>query len=278
MPLKLEELWLHVLHTCNLKCSHCLFGCSPETKGPGELTLAECQGYVQEALSRRVKAIYLTGGEPMLWPDLQEFINWYYQLGQVVPLTILTNGTLIDEALAEFFSPFASQGLKLRVSLECYTSQNHEEYRGMGSFGRALQGIKNLNNVGIRPWVAYVNKSGGVLDGGAAQKLENDFRHRLDQEHGLEIAGLKIIAAYAKGRFSNQLDLQEVERVVEKVSSLQCNYGLTISKAGIFPCPILVDIPQAKLADTFQESLGKDFSLDYECCNSCFVTGTCCGN
>src|SRR5687768_17387235 len=92
----LKELWLHVIYKCNLQCRHCLFGCSPEKEGSGELTLAECRQYVKEALSQGVRAIYLTGGEPTLWPYLEQFLDWYYGLDQVVPLTILTNGTLIE--------------------------------------------------------------------------------------------------------------------------------------------------------------------------------------
>lgn len=275
---RLDELWLHVLYTCNLKCRHCLFGCSPEMGRTGELTLAECQEYVQTALDTGVKVIYLTGGEPLLWSNVREFLTWYYDLEKVLPLTILTNGTLIDQEQARFFSNFTSQGLNLRVSLECYTQQNHEEYRGTGSFGRALQGIKNLNGFGIRPWVAYVNKSGGCVDGLGAQMLETDFRQRLGEEYGLEIAGLKIIAAYSKGRFANQVDfLVGPEKVAERINSVQCNYGVAISKDGVFPCPILVDVPQAKLSYTLQAALIKPFNLDYEFCKSCFATGTCCG-
>lgn len=231
---RLDELWLHVLYTCNLKCRHCLFG--------------------------------------------GEFLTWYYNLEQVLPLTILTNGTLVDIEKARLFSNFTSQGLNLRVSLECYTQQNHEEYRGTGSFERAIQGIKNLNDLGIRPWVAYVNKSGGCVDGLGAQKLETDFRQRLGEEYGLEIAGLKIIAAYSKGRFAGRVDVRVgPEKVAERIKSVQCNYGVAISKDGVFPCPILVDVPQAKLSGTLQEALSKAFSLDYEFCSSCFATGTCCG-
>lgn len=276
---KLEELWLHVLYKCNLSCRHCLFTCSPETEGLGELNLAECQEYVTEAVRQGVKAIYVTGGEPLLWPYLREFLNWYYSLDQVLPLTILTNGTLIDLEQARYFSVYTSQGLNLRISLECYTEGNHEEFRGPGSFAQAIQGIKNLNACGIRPWVAYVNKSGGSMDGCGTQKLEADFRQRLGTDHGLEIAGLKVIAAYSKGRFAGKVNpLVRAEMSAERLAAVQCSYGVAVSRGGVFPCPVLVDIPRAKLSRSLPTAVGRVFNLDFDFCASCFATGTKCGN
>ncbi|PKM46382.1 MAG: hypothetical protein CVV03_05530 [Firmicutes bacterium HGW-Firmicutes-8] len=274
----LDELWLHVIYKCNLNCRHCLFSCSPEKEGPGHLSLRETVKYVKEALGQGVRAIYITGGEPLIWPYLNDFLSWYYTLERVVPLTILTNGTLIGLEQASFFSRFTSQGLNLRVSLECYTRENHEEYRGAGSFSRAIQGIKNLNTCGIRPWVAYVNKSGGRLGSSPSQKLEDDFRQRLNADHGLQIAGLKIIAAYAKGRFAGLVQPEvTLEQVAEKMDCLQCTYGVAVSKNGMFPCPVLVDVPQAAMVGSLKEVVGKSFTLNYDFCISCFATGTTCG-
>lgn len=274
----LNELWLHVLYKCNLSCRHCLFASSPEKEGPGELTLAECREYVTAAVTQGVKAIYITGGEPLLWPYLRDFLSWYYSMDRVLPLTVLTNGTLIDIEQARYFANYTSQGLNLRISLECYTKGNHEEFRGPGSFARAVQGIKNLNDCGIRPWVAYVNKSGGIMDSCEAQKLETDFRQRLGIDYSLEIAGLKIIAAYSKGRFAGQVNPRVYpEMIAERLSTVQCTYGVAISRGGIFPCPVLVDIPRAKLAGSLQGAVGQPFNLDFDFCASCFATGTKCG-
>lgn len=274
----LNELWLHVLYRCNLSCRHCLFACSPDKEGPGELTPEACREYVTTAMNRGVKAVYITGGEPLLWPHLNNFLDWYYSLDRVLPLTVLTNGTLIDQEQARSFGKYTSQGLCLRISLECYTEGTHEEYRGTGSFARAVQGIKNLNDCGIRPWVAYVNKSGGSMEPCRAKRLEEDFRQRLGADHGLEIAGLKIIAAYSKGRFAGQVSPQAApEQITEGLAAVQCTYGVAISRGGIFPCPVLVDIPRAKLSESLNEAVGRPFTLDYDFCASCFATGTCCG-
>ena len=274
----LDELWLHVTYRCNMACRHCLFTCCPEKEEPGALTLEECQAYVEQALPQGLGAIYLTGGEPLLWPYLQPFLHWYYSLDKVLPLTILTNGTLISQDLACRFKAYVPQGLTLRISLECYTRDNHEKYRGNGSFALALKGIENLNNQGVRPWIAYVNKSGGSLDQDRAQGLERDFRFRLKKDYGLELAGLKIIAAYNKGRFTGQVNPAiHRDQIKERLDTIQCTYGIAVSRIGIVPCPILADVPEAVLPGSFTDLVGQTFSLDYDFCISCMASGTTCG-
>ncbi len=275
----LDELWLHVTYQCNMACRHCLFACSPEKEEPGALTLEECQVCVEQALPQGLETIYLTGGEPLLWPHLKPFLDWYYSLDKVLPLTVLTNGTLISGDIARSFKAYAPQGFALRISLECYTRDNHEKYRGTGSFDLAVRGIKNLNAQGIRPWIAYVNKSGGYLDRRQTQGLERDFRLRLKKEYGLEMAGLKIIAAYNKGRFTGQVNPSVwPDRLRERLNSLQCTYGIAVSKIGIVPCPILADVPQAVLQEPLADLVGQTFSLDYDFCISCLASGTSCGH
>ena len=244
----------------------------------GYISLAKCREYIFEAMEQGVEAIYITGGEPLLWPWLPDFLDWYYGLDRVLPLTILTNGTLIDKKQAEYLSKYTSRGLCLRVSLECYTCENHEKYRGQGSFQRAVQGIKNLNYFGVRPWVAFVNKSGGSVDCSGVLELERDFKQRLLEDHGLDIAGLKVIAAYSKGRFAGAVNLPEIfELDVEKISQVQCTYGVAVSGDGVFPCPVLVDVPEARLADSLKNVIGQPVSLIKSVCASCFATGTTCG-
>lgn len=45
-------------------------------------------------------------------------------------------------------------------------------FRGAGSFTKTIKGIKCLNPFGVRPWIAYVNKSGGSIDCYATKNLK----------------------------------------------------------------------------------------------------------
>ncbi len=70
-----SEFWLHLLYNCNLSCNHCLFSCSSEREGENVLTLEECRDYTVAALDLGIDSIYLTGGEPLMWSALEDFIT-----------------------------------------------------------------------------------------------------------------------------------------------------------------------------------------------------------
>lgn len=280
---KLEELWLHSIFECNLACSHCLFSCSPDKAGLGYLTLEEAVEATKDGIREGVRSVYVTGGEPLLWPHLRSFIQWFYDQKIPANFTILTNGTLVDSEWAKFFSLYP--GLQLRISMECYTLEEHEKYRGKGSYHKAVQGMKNLNACGILPWVAYVNKSGQLTDPQASSALERDFTANLAQQHGLKIAGLKIIGAYFKGRLKGQVPVSPMEgsagccekAIRDKLQSAQCAFGVAVSSEGVFPCPVMVDLPGARLGSRVRQVVRKPFPVNYIECDCCFTTGSTCG-
>jgi len=70
--MNLTSLGLHITDSCNARCSHCAFGCGPEIKGSMELE--EAKRYVADAKALDAEIVCVTGGEPMLYPDLVEKI------------------------------------------------------------------------------------------------------------------------------------------------------------------------------------------------------------
>lgn len=277
---ELREFWLHVNFRCNLSCSHCLFCCSPDYQGGiPELSGEKAQNYVSRARKMGIASLYITGGEPLLWQPLRSFLDWYYSRTDSVPLVILTNGTLVSMEWAELFSRFHGKGLRPRISMECYTEETHDCYRGKGSYRRVIQGIKNLNQFQIHPWIAFVNKSGGMALPGQIEQLERNFKKYLLEKHNVEIIGLKVMGAYDKGRFAGKTKVKiEIDDVESKLTSLQCTYGLAASGLGLVACPILTDVPEAVFEGSMEEAVGKRVLLNYQGCKNCFATGSTCGN
>lgn len=70
--MKLTSLGLHITDRCNARCLHCAFGCGPEIKG--FMRLNEAKHYVKDAKALDTEIVCLTGGEPMLYPNLVEKI------------------------------------------------------------------------------------------------------------------------------------------------------------------------------------------------------------
>ena len=89
----------HIIHRCNLRCTHCY-----QEDYAAELTGEQLEAiffqYLEFCRRYGFKGhINFTGGEPLLSPELFRLLGLCEENG--ITYGILTNGTLIDEALAE---------------------------------------------------------------------------------------------------------------------------------------------------------------------------------
>jgi organic radical activating enzyme len=86
----ITSLGLHLTDSCNAKCPHCAFNCSPNIKGCMELEKAK--SYASEAKALGTEIVCITGGEPMLYPRLvKEIVSECNRLS--IPETwLFTNG------------------------------------------------------------------------------------------------------------------------------------------------------------------------------------------
>lgn len=271
---RLEEFWLHVNFPCNLSCTHCLFSCNPKYSGIPDLTLEQAQAYTEEAQAAGVTKFYITGGEPLMWKPLQAYLAWYFSRPHPQRLVILTNGTLIGERWAEPFAQYHPQGLEMRISLECYTVEENDRWRGEGSHARAMKGIAHLNRRGLRPYIAFANKSGGMVTVEATKKLEAEFRSYLGEHFGVEIAGVKTLGAWEKGQLDGKVKKGCLpDHLEEMADTVQCSFGLAASGLGLVPCPIVTDVKDAVLDGSMQDLIGQAVDLKFRYCRDCFKTG-----
>ena len=95
----LDTLWLQVTGTvCNIACRHCFISCGPKVKIHDLLTVDGVQEALDQGVERGMRSVWFTGGEPFLHPDILELMD---RTLSVAPLGILTNGMLIDDAMAD---------------------------------------------------------------------------------------------------------------------------------------------------------------------------------
>ncbi len=96
---KARFLYLEVTHRCNLRCISCYTGAGHEKSD--SLTLEQRKSVVRQAKAMGVRTVSLSGsGEPLLYPDLFELIDYIRSLDMAV--VVFTNGTLLDAHTAEF--------------------------------------------------------------------------------------------------------------------------------------------------------------------------------
>lgn len=95
---------MELLPLCNMDCKMCYIHMSKsEMSQRGKmLSLQEWISIAQKAKEAGVLFLLLTGGEPLLYPEFKELYMELTNMGFVI--TINTNGTLINEAWADFFA------------------------------------------------------------------------------------------------------------------------------------------------------------------------------
>ena len=86
-------IW-NLIRRCNLTCKHC-YSISADKDFPGELTTEEVFKVMDDLKAFHVPVLILSGGEPLLRPDIFEISRRAKAMGFYVGLS--TNGTLIDE-------------------------------------------------------------------------------------------------------------------------------------------------------------------------------------
>ncbi len=129
-------IW-NLLRRCNLTCKHC-YSISADKKFPGELGTEEIRQVMADLKAFGVPAIILSGGEPLLHPDIFDIATHAKQLGFYTGLS--SNGTLIN---TNNISAIAATGFNyVGVSLDGI-GPTHDRFRRLdGAFDAAMRGIR----------------------------------------------------------------------------------------------------------------------------------------
>jgi radical SAM protein with 4Fe4S-binding SPASM domain len=137
-------MWNLTAH-CNLACQHCYMDASQNARE--ELSLEEGIRLVDELADMKVPILIFTGGEPLLSRNFYALAFHAREVG--LRTVISTNGTLITPEVAGLLAE-----AKIRyvgVSLDAASAKAHDAFRGVaGAHARALQGLKNARDAGLK--------------------------------------------------------------------------------------------------------------------------------
>ncbi len=139
---------LNLTRRCNLRCAHCYLDAGTRRDGAmDELSTVEVGALIDRiaALSDETMVV-LTGGEPMLRPDLCELARHASGLGLMV--VVGTNGTLLDEARV---AALIDAGVgAVGISLDSLDPVYHDAFRGRpGAWEKTLAGIDACRRAGL---------------------------------------------------------------------------------------------------------------------------------
>jgi len=130
-------------NACNLACIHCRASAIKDP-APDELSTAEAKHFVDELIEYK-PIIILTGGEPLLRPDVYDIAQ--YASGHGLRVVLATNGTLLTPDIVRHLKEVGIQ--RVSISIDGSTKETHDIFRGEpGAFDGAMRGINMLKNEG----------------------------------------------------------------------------------------------------------------------------------
>jgi len=141
-------IW-NLVRRCNLNCKHC-YALSADTDFPGELNTGEVFTVMDDLKKFHVPVLILSGGEPLLRPDIYEISERAKKMGFYTALS--TNGTLIDESNID---QIAAVGYDyVGISLDGIGETHDAFRRKQGAYAASLKGARLCKDrdikVGIR--------------------------------------------------------------------------------------------------------------------------------
>ena len=180
----LKTLWFNTGTLCNLACGHCYIESTPRNDRLAYLRAGEVAGYLDEAetLALGLEEIGFTGGEPFMNPDMLEMLD--SSLARGYSALVLTNAMRpmmkCAGGLLGLRRRYAER-LVLRVSLDHFRPEMHEEERGPRSWTPTVKGLQWLHGNGFN-----VRLAGRLRWGDDEGAMRAGF-HRLLQGLGVGI-------------------------------------------------------------------------------------------
>ena len=242
---RFRKIYLEISNLCNLSCRFC-----PGTKRkPKKLSVEELEVLLPKLRPWTDYLYFHLMGEPLLHPDLQEFLRMAGEAGFKVILT--TNGTLLPKQREMLLS---SPGLyKVNISLHAFEANDlsvpFEEYlRGCFAFGRAAEG-KVLISYRLWNQGGQDAKNGEILD-----TMQEFFPGEWVKERKGTRIGQRIYLEYG-----DKFDWPDM--TAEELSDTVSCYGLAdqigvLCDGTVVPC-CLDHEGDIKLGNLFEQELGE---------------------
>lgn len=149
----MRDLRISVIDRCNFRCTYCM---PQESFGEhysfiekkNWLTFGEILRLSKLFAHLGVNKIRLTGGEPLLRPDLDNLVRDLSKLSATNDLALTTNGFFLEENV---FSLYKAGLKRLTVSLDTLDQKIFEQINGSrGELNKVLRGIQKAKDAGFQ--------------------------------------------------------------------------------------------------------------------------------
>ena len=280
----LDTLWLNSGTLCNIACEHCYIESTPTNDRLIYLSFDHALPYLDEAREMGTREIGITGGEPFMNPDMLDIINAALDRGfEVLVLTNAMKPMMRPRVMAglQAITGERRDRLTLRVSMDHYTEELHDEERGEGSFARAMEGIKWIGEQGINLAIA-----GRTIFGEDEAEAREGYRQTMKSVGvDLDVADTKKLVLFAEMRPND--DPPEITTACwgilnKKPADIMCaNSRMVVHRKGaeepvVLSCTLLAYDERFEMGRTLKEA-SKPVSLNHPwCATFCVLGGSSC--
>lgn len=246
-----QELQINLGKLCNQACTHCHVEAGP-TKKRENMDEATASRVLQLAdASTGLKTVDLTGGAPEMNPNFKRIVRHFRENG--LRVIDRCNLTILTEPGYEWVGSFlAEHQVEVVASLPCYLEDNVDGQRGRGVFGRSIEALRRLNQLGYgcgdpeRRLNLVFNPTGPTLPPDQT-KLEDDYKQQLLGRFGIRFDRLLTITnipikRYAqylskKGQLEDYMRLLADNHNASAAESVMCRSLISVSWNGrLYDC------------------------------------------
>lgn len=146
---QITYLRISVTDRCNSRCVYCMPLAGVPWKSHDEiLRYEEIAEIVRVMAAEGVRAVRLTGGEPLVRPNLSGLVNMLAAIPGIEDISLTTNGLLLEQQAEEL----AKAGLKrINVSLDTMKPDLFQRITRVGSIERVMRGLEAAEKCGLTP-------------------------------------------------------------------------------------------------------------------------------
>ena len=281
---RLETLWFNTGTLCNIACRNCYIESNPRNDRLAYITPGDMRPYLDEIERNglETREIGFTGGEPFMNPDIIAMLAECLSRG--FRTLVLTNAMRPmmrhKKRLIDLKNRFGDR-LVMRVSLDHYTADRHEDERGPNTFAPTRDGLIWLVREGFNVAVA------GRTMWGEDDAAERAGFARFFAEHGIPIDARNPGALVLFPEMDEHADVPEITTACWDIlgkspQQVMCSTSRMVVKrkgaAGpvVLACTLLPYDPAFELGPTLAGA-AKTVPLNHpHCAKFCVLGGASC--
>ena len=278
---KIKTLWFNTGTLCNIECKNCYIESSPKNDRLVYITFEEVKLFIDEAINKNLgtKEIGFTGGEPFMNKDVLKMIE--YSLSKNLKVLVLSNAMKPMLNKREDLLKINHQDLTIRVSIDHYQKEKHEEIRGKNTFNVMMEGLKWLNQNNFNYALAT-----RLLWGEQEDQLRDNFNLFIDKYNlKLDAKSKEQLVTFAE--MDEKVDTPEITTACwnllgKNPNDIMCSSSRmvvkkkTSPKPSVIACTLLPYEDEFDLGQNLTNSLKKIYLNHKHCSKFCVLGGSSC--